>query len=319
MAPPLKTVTAANTSDGLLQRAARLHPADRMMLRLKALIGPPTGKNEFLAIVNAANVTEPNARPWSMPAINGVLNRLVSQGLLDKDLSCPTTLWHPLAVDALAAPEGPVWHLVVLDAFPEPRRHHGYSAIQSDWTLLRRLRLAIYANDGNSYHRLLESYQKHFVRSQGPHVLEALFLDATLEVNWLASRVPEIRDDLFRIKLAHFVGTGHAPSDLPALISHVRANEDQPGYEALKWELLHSDLLAGRIGVLRRKIDAIPTERADCAVSTRLLLRGSVNFLEGRNDEALADFRQALSSTGSKPASERSSSSGPVPCSFCLR
>ena len=39
---------------------------------------------------------------------------------------------------------------------------------------------------------------------------------------------------------------------------------------------------------------SMPPAAPETAASSRFLLLGSVDFLEGRNDEALASFRQAL-------------------------
>ena len=49
MAPSSKSPTV----DRLLAQADKLPPTERMVLRLKALIGPATNKGEFLSAMNA--------------------------------------------------------------------------------------------------------------------------------------------------------------------------------------------------------------------------------------------------------------------------
>ncbi|MEI7606453.1 MAG: DEAD/DEAH box helicase [Rhodospirillaceae bacterium] len=204
-------------------------------------------------------------------------------------------LWHPLAVECFASPKGPALLAAVCNVFPADSRRPYYSySLQSDWNALRRLRLAIYANDEQTFLRLLEAYNAEFSRARGQHILEVLFLDTFLEVEWLASRTLEIQYPLFAGKLDHFLMTGKATTDLISLIAYYQTREDQPDYLDFKWLLLEVDIMAGRTGTVRRKINELASERGDTPESTRLLLRGSIDFIEGQNEEALINFRQAL-------------------------
>ena len=301
MAPPFRPVIRDNqpkpaTLEEQLRLVATLHPTERMVLRLKALIGQATTKGEFLAVINATGTRGPDGRPWSAQTVNGALDRLVSAGLLvEGEYACVMALWHPLAVDATTAPEGPALLQAVLSSFPESGRGQwGSYSIQTDSYVQRRLRLAIYAGDPETYRRLLDAYDKEFTRSRGPHILEALFREATLEIEWLAARHQDIQYALFAVKLEHFLTTCLPSPDLPTLVAHYRSLEDAPGFENFKWLLLHSDLLAGRIGAVRRKVGAFSSATGETLESDHLLLLGSADFLEGRNDEALGHFRQAI-------------------------
>ena len=301
MAPPFRTVIRESqlkpaTPEDPLRQVAMLNPTELMVLRLKALIGQATNKGEFLSIMHATRTRGPDGRPWSAQAVNGALDRLVSMGLLvDGEYSCFTIFWHTLVVEAMKAPEGPALLQAVLGSFPESGRSAwGSYSIQTDTVVLRRLRLAIYAGDTETYLQLLEAYSKEFTRARGPHLLETLFREATLDIEWLAGRHPDIQYALFAVKLEHFLSTGQMSPDLAALVTYYRAQEDAPGFESFRWLLLRSDLMAGRIGVVRRKVDAFPVAMGENAETDRLLLLGSADFLEGRNDEALGNFRQAL-------------------------
>ena len=279
----------------LLQRAAKLPATERQVLHLKALIGPATNKGEFLSVMNATGTRGPDGKAWAYKFINEVLDRLVAQGLLEVDFSCPVGLWHPLAVECFASPEGPALLAAVYTVFPADSRRPYYSySLQSDWNALRRLRLAIYANDEQTFLNLLETYNAEFSPARGQHILEVLFLDTSLEVDWLDSRTLEIQFPLFAGKLDHFLATGKVTPDLAGLIAHYQSREDQADYLDFKWLLLEVDIMAGRTGSARRKIVELATERGDTPESTRLLLQGSVDFIEGNNDEALRNFRQSL-------------------------
>jgi superfamily II DNA or RNA helicase len=291
----MATLSRSASTDGLLQKLGKLSATERLVLRLKSLIGLATNKAEFVSVMNATGIRTADGKAWSYKPVNEVLDRLSSLRLLDETFSCPADLWHPLAVEALAAPEGEVLLSAVLSFFPVDNRRPYYSySIQDDWNVQRRLRLAIYANDGDTYKQLIALYNEGFNRARGPHIVETLFLRAALDVEWLASRAMHIQYPLFWLKLEHFLASGQLPADLPPLIAHYRALEDAPGYQDFKWLLLQSDILAGRIGPARRKIEAIAGEKGETPESTRLLLSASLDFLEGRNDEALERFRQAL-------------------------
>ncbi len=300
MAPPFRTGPREmpgrpTPREEKLRLVERLHPTERLVLRLKALIGPPTNKADFLTVMSATGIRAPDGKPWTHQTVNGALDRLVAAGLLEGDFSCPVALWHPLAVDALATPDGPVLLQAVLGSFPEKGRSAwGSAAFQNDWAVWRRLRLAIYANDIESYHRLLDAYDADYSRGRGPHLLEVLFREPVLALEWLTAREPDIQYGLFAVKLEHFLTTGQGSPDLAALIAHYRTREEMPGFESFKWLLLHSDLLAGRIAAVRRKIETLETGTTDAPGTDRLLLLGSTDFLEGRNDAALGHFRQAL-------------------------
>src|SRR5208283_4543393 len=88
--------------------------------------------------------------------------------------------------------------------------------------------------------------------------------------------------------------SGQATDDMPALLAHYRDQEHTPGHGEFKWALLHVDILAGELVAAKRKILSMPEASPETAPSSRHLLMGSVNFLEGRNDEAMAEYRQAL-------------------------
>ena len=127
MAPPFRTGPREmpgrpTPREEKLRLVERLHPTERLVLRLKALIGPPTNKADFLTVMSATGIRAPDGKPWTHQTVNGALDRLVAAGLLEGDFSCPVALWHPLAVDALATPDGPVLLQAVLGSFPEKGR-----------------------------------------------------------------------------------------------------------------------------------------------------------------------------------------------------
>ena len=295
MAPAADTPTRTTLREDLPEQLARLTEPERTLLRLKALVGVATNKSDFLTMANASAIAGPGGASLTSSTINPVLNRLLSLGLLNADFSCVELQRHPLAIEMIAAPEGPKAAEAVRRIFPAAARSVYYSySPQSDPGARVRLRLAIYENDGDAFRLMIAEYDKAYRRAVGPHILEDLFADTILDVSWLASRDLDIQFRLFWVKLERLLSTGQATADMPALLAHYRGREDTQGYAEFKWALLRVDILAGALAAARRKLLSMPEASPETAPSSRHLLMGSVKFLEGRNDEAIAEYRQAL-------------------------
>ncbi|MEI6986259.1 MAG: hypothetical protein WCK65_09025, partial [Rhodospirillaceae bacterium] len=294
MSQPSKIGSNEDLISQISRQIAELTPTERMVLRLKALIGWTNDRGALLSVVTGTRA--PDGRPWSGKMLGALLDRLKSLGLLDESLSCPAPLLHWLTVEALAAPEGQDLLASVLRSFPEHSRlAHDYSyTFYSDLNVLRRIRLAIYANDSELFAKLLAAYNKGFIVGLCPHILEALFVDTLIEVEWLSSRALDIQYALFAVRLDRCLLTGRPTSDTAAIIAHYRAREYDTGYEQFKWLLMTTDIPAGRIGAARRKVDASIIERPDISRYFCPLFLGTINFLEGHNDEALVNYQMAI-------------------------
>ena len=295
IAPAADAPTRPTLREDLPEQLARLTEAERTLLRLKALVGVATNKSDFLTMANASAIAGPGGASLTSNTINPMLNRLLALGLLNADFSCVELQRHPLAIEMIAAPEGPKAAEAVRRIFATATRSVYYSySPQSDPGARVRLRLAIYENDGDAFRLMIAEYDKAHRRDVGPHILEDLFADTILDVSWLASRDLDIQLRLFWVKLGRLLSTGQATADMPALLAHYRDREDTPGYAEFKWALLRVDILAGALAAAKRKILSMPEASPETAPSSRHLLMGSVDFLEGRNDEAIAEYRQAL-------------------------
>ena len=285
----------ATPREDLPEQLARLTEAERTVLRLKALVGVATNKSDFLSMANASAIAGPGGVSLTYNTLNPMLNRLLSLGLLNADFACVESLRHPLAIEMIAAPEGGKAAEAVRRNFPAAARavYYSYSP-QSDPGARVRLRLAIYENDGDAFRLAIAAYDKAYSPAAGPHILDDLFADDVLDVSWLASRDLDIQLRLFWVKIQRLLSTGRATPDTPALLAHYCNREDTPGYDAFKWALLEVDIPAGALDAAKRKILSMPEASPENPPSTRHLLMGTVHFLQGRNDEALAEYRQAL-------------------------
>ncbi len=284
---PQRTASATSWS-----RYTGLSVVETMVMRLKALIGSPTTKTAFFNALRATETRAPDGRAWSVGALNPILDGLQRKGLLDAEYACVATLLHPVTVDAIDSDEGKALVKAVRSSFPAESRS-GFSSsysMQADPDALRRLRLAVYANDEVEYTRLLDRYENDYNPARGPHFLERLFLGAPLGLDWMVGRAVPIRYAAFFIKLDGFLQSGTADPDLAPMLDHVRAHQHEPEYAAFKWKLLQADLLAGRLADAEAKIAGIE----DAQGYQRPVFQGTVDFLSGRNDAAIANYRMSL-------------------------
>jgi superfamily II DNA or RNA helicase len=291
--PPAQSPKRALTREDLLNQLPRLTEAERGVMRLKALVGVETNKNDFHLLLSRSGVKGPDGGSWTSNNLNPILNRLLSFGLLRPDFACVESLRHALAIEMIAAPEGAEAAEAVRRMFPPPENRQKYSyAPTLDPGVIVRLRLAIYQNDINAFDVEIEDCDKVSSWVSGPHILEILFADELLDVSWLDARALGIQFRLFWVKFSRLLSFGKASADVPGLLAHYRRRENEPGYEHFKSALLRLDILGGELAAARLKILSLP--EVETKPSDRHLLLGSVEFLEGHNDEALAEFRQAL-------------------------
>jgi hypothetical protein len=239
--PPMR----ATLRDDLPEQLARLTAVERRILRLKALVGVATNKNDFLTLLNGSGVTAPGGGSWSYNLVNPILNRLLTLGLLKPDFSCLEPLRHALAIEMIAAPEGPIAAEAVRRMFPAmANRPYYYSySPQSDPGAAVRLRLSIYQNDGDAFRGAIDEYDKAYNPAAGPYILEDLFANTVMELSWLASLALDIQFRLFWVKLARLLSTGETTADMPVLMAHYREREDMPGYAEFKWAILRIDIV----------------------------------------------------------------------------
>ena len=276
----------------LLDRYKRLPPSLTLMLRLKSLIVPPAAKPEFLECLKATGLRARDGKAWASQLVSALLDELRSQGLLTNDHACVPALLHAVATDAGASEDTKALSEAIRRVLPTQKasRYH-YSSIEIDSDAVhRQIRLAVYTNDEAEFIKVSDLCDKTF----GPHgtviCLTRGFHDVPLQADWIASRHPVIQALLLEAKLNAFIVTGLAGSEMAGTTALGRRLQGQDGFGGLGAQLLRYDLLAGRVDDVRARATAI----ADSTGDTRQALDGAVAFLEGRNEDALKHYRDAL-------------------------
>jgi hypothetical protein len=279
----------AQLSD-LLDRYGRLGPGEKLIMQMKSLVCLPTTKTVFLTCLTKAGLRASDGKLWSFASVNAVLDALVGQGLLTQELACPMVLFHQLSVDAAASENGTALIGAVRNAFPGQRVSYASVSYPDPETLMRGLRLAIYANDAEDFAKIRARFDIELAPRRAADFLAMLLASEPLEPNWLAGRHPTIQRALFEAKIVAFVETGMPAPDLESLFDRFRAQRYTKEFASVLPILLQYDLLAGRMDDLHQGMAAIDDKSGE----TYLTLQGAVAFLEGRNEVALAQYRGAL-------------------------
>ena len=265
----------------------RLKPPERAVLRLKALIGPGpgTGKTVFMDCLNRSRLATP---AWTTKTLTSALEDLRKKGLLDEELACSPEIMHPLAVEALASPEGPAMIEAIRAIWPpdDPRRYYDSRLMEAN--TFRWMRLAVLLNDEAEFKRMSE------LRGRWSHhsasVIEQAFAGIPVGAAWLASRTPSFQFAILSAKADRLIATGIAASDYGELMEYCRHD---PVMSVVCWPMIADfDVLNGRLAALAELVAAplpegLPDDIPVAFSAVHALLSGEVVPAVNRFAEAL--------------------------------
>ncbi len=261
----------------------------KLILRLKSLIYFYTPPGSFVHCLNSGGFRTQAGKVWSLTALQPHLDTLRQRKLLSPGDRCIADLMHAVALDALTSPEAAQMVKAVQRGLPVPTVFYSWERTeQAAEALVRLARLAIYANDEAAFTAAMDDGIKSFTGFQD--ILASLFISLRMATDWIESRAPAMQPILLSAALVALVHYGQAGDDRAGLLRLCQARRHQPGHDRVASLLLRHDLLSGNLGALR---DAITTP-GDAPDHQTMLLQGAVAFLEGRNAEAVALYRDAL-------------------------
>ena len=279
-------------AESLWERYDRLSPGPKTVLRLKSLVFLSTNKSAFLDCLIRSGLRTPEGRAWAGPATNTALEALRRDDLLDVDHTCPPALLHPVAIDAVASPEGERMVAAVRRAFPSlvSGQHYARPQETNPEPLIRLARLAVYANDEDGFIAERDRHDSALAPQRLTTALGALLAPAPFAPDWIDSRAPAIQAGLFEGRIAALLSGHLAIPGLAELIARYRKLQDGPGFAPVRRALLAHDVLALRLdaaGDALAKLDA-----ADAPL--RLAAEATLRFLAGQNARAIGLYRAAL-------------------------
>ncbi len=273
--------------DTLWERYTALQSELKRLLRLKALLTAPFTKADFVTCLQATGGRTPDGKVWHTTTVNTWSAELRQLGLLTPADAIPAALVHPIACDAGASDDAPALVAAIHRTFPTHKPSPFYYrqfAIDRD-AVLRHLRLAVYTNDATDFGESVANLgASGFTPAE---TLSLLFANVAVSADWVLTRLPPIQAPLLQGQLDRALAIGQVD---PKLIAHCRAHLRQEGFDTLLTPLTRYDLLSGRLDLLRSDMQAIPDTHPD----RRRALEASIAFVEGRNAEALALYRDAL-------------------------
>jgi superfamily II DNA or RNA helicase len=264
---------------------AALNPHERLVLCLKALIGPAaTGKIVFMECLERVASGWPG---WNRATLTSTLQALRAQSLLTEDLVCAPALLHPLAVEAIDSAEGAAMVKAVRAALPldGPRM---WDRRLFEASHLRWQRLAVLVNDEDEFRRVMNTRQQYNYATP-PSIFERHFADIDVGGDWFASRRPPFQAALLAAGADRWIATGvEAPGHVPLM--ELCGREPALGAAAFS-ELTDFELLTGRLGRLADTLSDVPV-----GVESDLpfAFRGASALLAGDPKAAVALFAEAV-------------------------
>jgi superfamily II DNA or RNA helicase len=277
----------------LWSRYQALSPAAKLVMQLKSLLVPHLTKQDFHAGVSGGGFKLPDGKALSAHHLKDILAELQDKQLLDSSQHCVTPLLHNIAVDAMSSSHSAALIVSIQKGFPASGVGRGYySGVVIEQNASRRLlRVAIYSNDPVASAASLAHFYNYFGALALDEALNELFGELQPPLEWIVARHPSIQIAFFTTKMSAFLTTGVAAPGLMDLIQIFRERQEDEIFAPSAWLLAYYDLMSGRLDALKRTLAVVkPTEEG---VSERVFT-AAVAFLEGRNDVALATYREAL-------------------------
>ncbi|KAA5599514.1 DEAD/DEAH box helicase [Blastochloris sulfoviridis] len=275
----------------LASALAALGPQERAILRLKALVGPATGKTVFADCLNRLSSSKP---AWTNKTLTPVLEALREKKLLTDDLACSPDIIHALAVEALDSAEGSAMIAAIRAVLPlEQGNVWDYKA--AEISTLRWQRLAVLLNDEDGFQRAIERYRRTSYSVAAPSIFDQHFAVIDVGADWLASRRPAFQVAILDAKAGRWIGTGVAAPDYPALME--RCHQDAQLRAAAFSKLVDFDLLTGQLGRLGQTLadlpEGVPADLPFAFRASRALLAGDPKTAVPLFAEALRLYRKS--------------------------
>jgi hypothetical protein len=272
---------------------------DKTIMRLNALVGPVIGKSPFLDVIRLSGIRPPGPRGWSFALLNTHLDALQHKRLLDRTFACAPEVLHIIAADAAICDDAERLLKSVKDTIPHSSREHRtpYSSyyhrvsLPDDIDLLRRVRLAVYANDEAEFIRLRDII--HAEEKAAGALLSAFLISIpAYDVPWFEQRRPAIREALAESFLRTLLNFGVMRAGDTAFIEYCASMppiRTDAGKRITKLLLRH-DMLSAKFEQARRRMAMLAPEDAHLVTGHEAVIA----FLTGQSEAAIAGFGEAL-------------------------
>ena len=269
----------------------------KMLLRIKALVGSAANKTVFLAAVHKAGLRSADGKAYAWASLNEQLQALQRKGLLDGTLDCVAEVMHGVAADAGQSEGGTDLISAVKAAIPKSDREDGqrpyywrYTPLSQDIALFRHLRLSVYANDEAEFARLRRLGGTEAAELEKSGEFDRFVSGFPADLTWLKQLRPALREIFAEHAVRMFIEEGEQTDETGAVVQHYANAAPGEAGEGIGKLLPRFDILSANFDRARQRIAALPEGEAHLAAA----YEASIAFLTGDNAAAIAGFRDAL-------------------------
>ncbi|GEO36027.1 hypothetical protein SAE02_01750 [Skermanella aerolata] len=296
LTPPTVAPTSTDDDRSIAHYEA-LAPCAKIVAHLKAIAGPYVEKDGLLTVATVAKLTLPDGTALNPQVLGESIGQLKRNGLWNRLGEAHSQVRHHINIAALEDPRSDLY--LKANQAAERRSIYQFSN-HYESAGARQLRLAIYLNDDE----FITDYTDK-EPAETWNRLTQFFGLLVLEPQWLESRAPVIREAILMAKLLSFLYYGAPPADFPAFLGQLRDLERTTltpaaliilaKFETLSGSPARTALLLSRLRELAEADDTgKATDHAVLMASAIEHIAAMVDFLSGRNAEALGRFREAL-------------------------
>lgn len=274
----------------------KLPPLEQWMVQLFSVIYEPISRALFINCWNTLKEPDRQGKHFTTPSIKPYIDRLIGLGVLvqysGSGPQCNPLIAEMVTRDAVKAKRFERLVEAVQKGFPVPRRwKNGPISFSNDNQLIREIRLGVYRNDLKFINQQLEDYYKYSYEKD-KITLEDIFLQIfnnPFDREWMQTLSPELCSEALLSILNHSM-LNLTPAEEALALLHERVLTGKKVPVQQRVVLVEVWLLQGEWQKIETFLDQTPEEFPNQFVA----LRGSVAFLKGENETAIAQLTIAL-------------------------
>ena len=282
-------ISTQRNRGSLLNTYASLSPFEQIVLQMLAVLYEPSSRTTIVTCLNRAGIVDPRGLPVSLPLLTVVLDRLQKLDLVEPENRCRREVVEVAIRQAVAGGSFAALARAVREEIPLSL-YYGRKSLRC-WRAMRDFRIAFYSRDLVAIDHLtsLLTSQCEGVDDDSRFAVARICLNP-FDPEWFRAQPPSLQlfvldriVDYSLHELVHFEAVDEYLTNLPARMD-IPADEQLPFRRLLvAYHLWRGDLAAAG-GVL----EAHPSSFAGSG------LAGCLEFLAGRNDQAIHSFEQDL-------------------------
>lgn len=274
----------------------KLPVAEQKIAQLMSVIYEPVAKNTLMSCANQIGLQDENGRPLTIKTFKPFIDHLLEIGIIVQHSGygpqCHPLLAEIAARDAVRSGQFDQLVAIVEDCIPITTQWKGRRAFRSQRQFLREVRIGIYRQDLAFINQQFEDYYRHSHQPEKISINEICqqVCNNPFDAAWFSTLSPELYELCLSSILRESLIKLTPATEALALVQQDFQENSGRDIKFLRTILTEQLLLRGRLEEARASLNPIEQEYGpDSAV-----LWGSLTFLEGDTEEAIAHFSVAL-------------------------